>query len=266
MITYRLEFHVNPDGTGAFLDPDVGGEPTITISNVGNSSIVVPTTLMTRLSQGVFQYVQTNDIQGQSYLPSYAVTLRGIAESWPGRVRISGEDSWYYSNRAGVASILDADTIAVTWDMDDANGEDAGLMVQDGLKSDGYINTFLASEGISVPVVLTGTGAAAAHIVSALADASDHMTIWYGWHRRGLQEMSRALNLSPDSIAGMMSGYKAYADAQLERIADVLLGASNGTPAATGAMTVIVGNPRQYPGTGCVRPVTVDLSSGVGSL
>jgi hypothetical protein len=158
-------------------------------------------------------------------------------------------DVWYYSNRAGVATILDAATIAVTWDMDDANGEDAGLMVQDGLKSDGYINTFLASEGISVPVVLSGTGAAAAHIVSALADASDHMTIWYGWHRRGLQEMSRALNLSPDSIAGMMSGYKAYADEQLGKITDIQL-YGNGTTVS--AVQAIV--PTREQGCGVTYP------------
>jgi hypothetical protein len=31
--------------------------------------------------------------------------------------------SWYYSDRAGVATVIDAATIATTWDMDDANGE-----------------------------------------------------------------------------------------------------------------------------------------------
>jgi hypothetical protein len=259
-LTWTLEFR---DQNSALIDATVA--PTITITLISNGNVMFANQAMTHVSTGIYSWAQPTEIAGEGYRGQWTATVNGetLTDSYD---QTAVGDSWYYSNRAGVATILDAATIAVTWDMDDANGEDAGLMVQDGLKSDGYINTFLASEGISVPVVLSGTGAAAAHIVSALADASDHLTIWYGWHRRGLQEMSRALNLSPDSIAGMMSGYKAYADAHLERIADVLLGASNGTPAATGAMTVIVGNPRQYPGTGCVRPVTVDLSSGVGSL
>jgi hypothetical protein len=259
MLTWRIRTKVG----GALTDADA--LPTITITLVANGNIMYLDQTMSRDSLGTYSWVQPSSSPGIAYHGTWTASIAGVpvTDSYD---QTEPSDAWYYSDRAGVASILDAATIAVTWDMDDANGEDAGLMVQDGLKSDGYINTFLASEGISVPVVLGGTGAAAAHIVSALADASDHMTIWYGWHRRGLQEMSRALNLSPDSIAGMMSGYKSYADAQLERIADVLLGASNGTPAATGAMTVIVGNPRQYPGTGCVRPVTVDLNSGVGSL
>ncbi len=132
---------------------------------------------------------------------------------------ISPVDSWYYSNRTGVATVLDSATIAVTWDMDDSGAEDAGAMVQDGVKADGYIDLFLANAGLDVPVVLSGTGAAAAYIVSTLADASNHLTIWGGWKRRGLQEMSRALNLSADNIAGLMSGYKAYADELLKRVA-----------------------------------------------
>jgi hypothetical protein len=188
MIPWRIELHANPDGTGALVDATVGGEPVITISNHANASIVVPTRLMPRLSLGIYEYDQTNDIAGQSYDGSYTVTVNNetVSKAFNSNPRLSGADAWYYSNRAGVATVLDAATIAVTWDMDDANGEDAGLMVQDGIKADGYIDTFLANYGLSVPVVLSGTGAVAAHVVSALADASNHLTIWNGWKRRGL--------------------------------------------------------------------------------
>jgi hypothetical protein len=149
---------------------------------------------------------------------------------------LTGGDAWYYSNRAGVATVLDAATIAVTWDMDDANGEDAGLMVQDGIKADGYIDTFLANYGLSVPVVLSGTGAVAAHVVSALADASNHLTIWNGWKRRGLEELSSKTGRSSADIAGLMSGYKAYADELLDRLVNVIRASNNGTAAAMQAI------------------------------
>lgn len=224
MIPWRIELHANPDGTGALVDADAGGEPVITISNHANSSIVVATTLMPRVSQGIYEYQQTNDIAGQSYDGSYTVTVNGetVSKSFNSNPRLSGADAWYYSDRAGVATLIDADTIATTWDMDDTSGEDAGLMQQDGERSDGYIDTFLANEGVTVPVVLAGTGAAATHVVSALADASNHLTIWYGWHRRGLEELSQKTGRSSADIAGMMSGYKAYADEQLKKVANVL--------------------------------------------
>jgi hypothetical protein len=107
-----------------------------------------------------------------------------------------------------------------------------------------------------VPVNLT---TATAHIVKALADVSNHMTVWYGWTHRGLEELSTRTGRSSADLAGLMSGYKTYADEQLEKIASVLLGSHAGTPAATGMLSVIVGAPKQYPGTGCVRPFAVTL-------
>jgi hypothetical protein len=222
MIPWRIEFHANPDGTGALIDADVGGEPVLVISNHANSSIVVPSTLMPRVSQGIYEYDQTNDVPGQTYDVTYTVTVDGQTVTWNGKSRTSGVDAWYYSDRAGVATVLDAATIAVTWDLDDANGEDAGAMVQDGVKADGYIDLFLGNAGLDVPAVLTGTGAIPAHIASVLADASNHLTIWNGWKRRGLEELSSKTGRSSADIAGLMSGYKAYADELLGKIASSL--------------------------------------------
>jgi hypothetical protein len=159
MIPWRIEFHANPDGTGALIDADVGGEPVLVISNHANSSIVVPSTLMPRVSQGIYEYDQTNDVPGQTYDVTYTVTVDGQTVTWNGKSRTSGVDAWYYSDRAGVATVLDTATIAE----------------------------------------------------------------------------------------------------QLEKIASVLLGSHAGTPAATGMLSVIVGAPKQYPGTGCVRPFAVTL-------
>jgi hypothetical protein len=141
--------------------------------------------------------------------------------------------AWYYSNRAGVATVLDAATIIVTWDMNDDGVEDAALMTSDGITADGYINTYLASEGVTAPVDLT---TAAAHVVSALADVSNHMTAWYGWTHRGLEELSNKTGRSSADIAGLMSGYKAYADEQLGRLVYVLRNAANGASAAVQAI------------------------------
>jgi hypothetical protein len=222
-LTWRIKTKLE----GALTDADA--LPTITIFLSANSNIIVPTTTMTRVSQGVYEYVQTGESVGVSYYALWDATVDGEAVSqqvpW---TKIAGVDSWYYSDRAGVATVLDAATIAVTWDMDDANGEDAGAMVQDGVKADGYIDTFLANYGLSVPIVLSGTGAAAGHIVASLADASNHLTIWNGWKRRGLEELSSKTGRSSADIAGLMSGYKAYADELLDRLVNVIRSSNNG--------------------------------------
>lgn len=137
--------------------------------------------------------------------------------------------AWYYSNRAGVLTVIDPETARVTWDMDNDGVEDAGLMTTDGITADGYIDLFLADKGLTVPVVLSGAGAAASYIVTALADVSNHLTVWYGWTHRGLQELSTGTGKTADDIAGLMSGYKTYADSQLARIAGILLGAEGVT-------------------------------------
>lgn len=258
MIPWRIELHANPDGTGALVDADAGGEPVITISNHANSSIVVATTLMPRVSQGIYEYQQTNDIAGQSYDGSYTVTVNGETVSKPfnSNPRLSGADSWYYSDSAHVQTKLNQAEITVRWDRDDNGTEDSGVMVACGQDSDRYIDLFLANEGVTVPVNLA---TAAAHVVGALADVSTHMTIWFGSESRGLEELSTRTGRSSADLAGLMSGYKTYADEQLEKIASVLLGSHAGTPAATGMLSVIVGAPKQYPGTGCVRPFAVTL-------
>jgi hypothetical protein len=79
-----------------------------------------------------------------------------------------------------------------------------------------------------VPIVLSGTGAAAGHIVASLADASNHLTIWNGWKRRGLEELSSKTGRSSADIAGLMSGYKAYADELLDRLVNVIRSSNNG--------------------------------------
>jgi hypothetical protein len=229
MIPWRIELHANPDGTGALIDADVGGEPVITISNHANSSIVVATTLMPRISLGIYEYDQTNDIAGQSYDASYAVTVNGETVSKPfnSNPRLSGADSWYYSDRAGVATVLDAATIRVLWDMDDDGTEDAGAMLADGITSDSDIDLYLAKQGNG-----NGTGthfvadltAVAPYIVPQLAKASNLLTIYNGWIRRGLQEADFAerANRPANGIAGMMSGFKPAAEEILDRIAIAL--------------------------------------------
>jgi hypothetical protein len=79
--------------------------------------------------------------------------------------------------------------------------------------------------------VLSGTGAAAGHIVASLADASNHLTIWNGWKRRGLEELSQKTERSSADIAGLMSGYKAYADELLDRLVNVIRASNNGNVA-----------------------------------
>lgn len=249
-LTWKIQTKLN----GVLTDADA--LPTITVSSNANGNILFFNQTMNKDSTGVYSWPQPSEIPGQSYHGQWDASINNVPIN-DGYDQTSGADAWYYSDRAGVATVLDAATIAVTWDLDDANGEDAGVMLADGITADGYIDLYLANEGVSVPVNLT---TAAAHIVKALADVSNHMTVWYGWTHRGLQELSSKLQgRSADDLAGLMSGYKTYADEQLEKIASVLLGSHNGTPAATGMLSVIVGPPKQYPGTGCARPVTRQL-------
>jgi hypothetical protein len=262
MLTWRIRTKVG----GAFTDADA--LPTITITLVANGNIMYLDQTMSRDSLGTYSWVQPSSSPGIAYHGTWTASIAGVPvtdsydQTEPG-------DAWYYSNRAGIASVLDADTIRVLWDMDDDGNEDPGAMLVDGITSDSDIDLFLATQGISNGThAVSDLTTAKAFVVAQLAKASNLLTIYNGWIRRGLPESDFAsrLHRSANGIAGVMSGYKPAAEEILERIADVLLGASNGAPAATGAMTVIVGNPRQYPGTGCVRPVTVDLNSGVGSL
>jgi hypothetical protein len=135
--------------------------------------------------------------------------------------------SWYYSDRAGVATVIDAATIRVLWDMDDDGTEDPGAMLADGITSDSDIDLYLAKQGNG-----NGTGAhfiadlttPKAYIVAQLAKASNLLTIYNGWIRRGLQEADFAtrLNRPANGIAGMMSGYKPAAEEILDRIAIAL--------------------------------------------
>jgi hypothetical protein len=173
---------------------------------------------------------------------------------------ISPVDSWYYSDRAGVQTLIDQTNVAVGLDMNDDGTEDAGLMLADGLASDGYIDLFLANEGVAIAAAphIVNLKTAPAYVVQALADVSNHLTVWYGWHHRGLQESDGTRG---KALAGIMSGYKEYADAQLDKLANVLTGITNGTQSATGMVRAVVGSPKQYPGTGCVRPFAVTVPS-----
>jgi hypothetical protein len=55
-------------------------------------------------------------------------------------------------------------------------------------------------------------------LVQSLADIGAHLTVWCGFHHRGLEEMGGRMDRSPDDIAGLMSGYKDYADAELAKL------------------------------------------------
>jgi hypothetical protein len=160
-------------------------------------------------------------IAGVTYRATYVVTRTSGAttSSVFDKTEGDGETEWYYSDRAGVATLIDAANIAIVWDMDNDGAEDDGLLVADGVQADGYIDLFLANEGLTVPIVLADQPA---YVTQALADASNHMVCWYGWHHRGLQELAQLTGRPADDIAGMMSGYKKYADAQLAKIASVM--------------------------------------------
>jgi hypothetical protein len=147
---------------------------------------------------------------------------------------ITPGDSWYYSNRAGVAAVLDATTIRVLWDMDDNGTEDSGAMLADGITSDSDIDLYLAKlsngNGNSTPHIVD-LPTSKAYVVAQLAKASNLLTIYNGWIRRGLQEADFAerTNRPAAGIAGMMSGYKPAAEEILDRISIAL---SNSTGVA----------------------------------
>jgi hypothetical protein len=138
---------------------------------------------------------------------------------------LTGGDAWYYSNRAGVATVLDADTIRVIWDIDDNGTEDPGAMVADGIKSDSAIDAYLAARGIEGTAhAVDDLPAAKSWVASELAEASNYLTIYFGWIRRGLEEADFAARATRPAagIGGKMSGFKALAEEKLNIIAGLL--------------------------------------------
>jgi hypothetical protein len=177
---------------------------------------------------------------------------------------------WRYSDRAHVVAMLANESVRVIWDLDGDETEDAGAMEQDGILSDGWIDGKLAVNGITVRVVIASQPA---YIQQMFADIGAHMTVWYGFHRRGLEEMSGRGVGSAKDIAGLMSGYLEYAKEQMAELVTILQRIDTDdsvlpSGSLAGAITAVVGAPKQYPGTGCVRPaafVVPSFPSGIGS-
>jgi hypothetical protein len=177
---------------------------------------------------------------------------------------------WRYSDRAHVVALVGNDAVNVVWSLDGDNLEDVGLMEQDGIQADTYIDRALMLEGLTVPI---NTGTASAVVVQSLADIGAHLTVWWGFHHRGLEELSGRGLGSADDISGLMSGYKKYADEELEKLATILQRIDTDdsvlpSGSLAGAITAVVGPPKQYPGTGSVRPaafVVPSFPSGIGS-
>jgi hypothetical protein len=147
--------------------------------------------------------------------------------------------------------------------LDDDEVEDAGLMTQDGTQADAYIDLALSYANLTTPI---DTTTATAGVVQALADIGAHLTVWWGYHHRGLDAWAQRMNMTADAIGGLMSGYKSYADEQLVKLASILQTGTTDLPSASagGALSVSVGSPKHYPGTGSVRPAAVtvpDLTS-----
>lgn len=129
--------------------------------------------------------------------------------------------SWTYAAEQAVTDLLGTVNLSIGQDLDDDGNADAGLLQRDGERSDGYINLELARHELTVPVNLA---TAPAHVVTALEDISAHLTVWYLWHHRGVQEsMARNSGQPSDIIAGIMGGYKAYADEQLAKLIETLV-------------------------------------------
>lgn len=145
----------------------------------------------------------------------------GAAFVWPGGavgVPIPS-GAWRYSDRAHVLALVGDANAAVIWSLDGDDIEDAGLMEQDGSQADTYIDRALLLEGLTVPI---DTGTAAAVVVQSLADIGAHLTVWWGFHHRGLEELANRGVASSSDIAGLMKGYKDYADEELKKLVMIL--------------------------------------------
>jgi hypothetical protein len=78
---------------------------------------------------------------------------------------------------------------------------------------------------------------------------------------------------SAKDIAGLMSGYLEYAKEQMAELVTILQRIDTDdsvlpSGSLAGAITAVVGPPKQYPGTGSVRPaafVVPSFPSGIGS-
>lgn len=122
-----------------------------------------------------------------------------------------------YFDRNFVLALVGNANVVPIWDLDADNVEDVGLMAQDGAQADAYIDRFLAVNGITVPVTDTTPV-----VVQSLKDISAHLTVWWGYHHRGIEELSRGLNRSPSDIGGLMAEYKDYADQELAKLLTIL--------------------------------------------
>jgi hypothetical protein len=127
--------------------------------------------------------------------------------------------AWRYSDRAHVLALVGDLNAVPIWDLNGDGTEDPGLMEQDGVQADTYIDRFLAANGVTVPI---DTTTASAVLVQSLADIGAHLTVWYGFHHRGLEEMGGRMDRSANDIAGLMSGYKDYADAELAKLLTII--------------------------------------------
>lgn len=176
--------------------------------------------------------------------------------------------TWLYSDRAHVLALVGTDNAGTIWSLSNTNGvEDPGLMEQDGVQADAYIDRWLGAQSVTVPV---DTTTASATVSQSLADIGAHLTVWWGFHHRGLDELSdRMSGKSASDIGGLMTGYKDYADEQLGRLLTIIRAQDPGDVehgSAAGQLAVSVGPPKHYPGTGSVRPFAVTLPNAISPL
>lgn len=225
MATKTLEIKFKVDGVLTNATSALLSDPTGTFGvkrNDTNAVVVADGTAMTNAATGIYRYTFTKPADGLTYTWWAEILYAGSTYRFERLFEDSPTaDTWYYSDRTGVLTVQDVANITVVWDQDNDGTEDIGLMTSDGVTADGYIDLALVNLGRTIGANdhAVDVTAASAYIVSALRDISNHLTVWYGWHHRGgIERVAK-----PNEISGLMSGYKAYADEQLAKLAGVLI-------------------------------------------
>jgi hypothetical protein len=172
------------------------------VGYLGTDPVSIPATVPADADLATTRFIFRNETLGENNAgPDFLVT--------------EGAD-WHYADEADVQRLLGTLNLQIGGDLDSDGTIDAGLVQADGEWSDGYIDLELARNQITIPVDLD---AADAHVVSTLEDISAHLVVWYIWHHRGLTDPR---GIDPTAMAGIMQGYKAYADEQLAKLTAVL--------------------------------------------
>lgn len=132
-----------------------------------------------------------------------------------------------YAARTDVVSLMGDASVAIVWDLNDDGTEDAGALDADRQRADDYINLFLASNGVALPVSTTGmTTLAATTVTNSLTNIGAHLTRLHGYSHRNMEAWATRLGKPAADVRAEFDDDKAYADEQLGRLLTTLQNAS----------------------------------------